>query len=119
MKRVLCAVGILGVLAGAPGFAQTPDVAQGGASNGKTIGRETYPAESILNKEQGATLLSMCVETDGRITNVKVVKSSGHARLDRQSVESIKRQRMTPAKDAQGKPVRVCDHKMTLEWKIG
>jgi TonB family protein len=113
VKAVVPPVQLLAALALAsgPAFAQTPDA-------NKPAGRETYPAESILNREEGATVLSMCVETDGRPSNIKVEKSSGHKRLDQQSVDAMKRQRLTPAKDAEGKLVRYCDHRITLDWKI-
>jgi TonB family protein len=106
---VVLALGLLASIQ--PALAQTPDA-------NKPAGRETYPAGSVLNHEEGVTVLSMCVETDGRPTSIKVEKSSGFKRLDQKSVASMKRQRLTPARDADGKPVRVCDHKITLEWKL-
>ena len=120
MRHAVLVAGFLSGLAlAATASAQTPDAgAPQAGSEGKPVGTETYPAGSIRNREQGVTVLLMCIEADGRPTDVKVAKSSGHARLDRQSVESMKRQRLNPARDADGKAVRVCDHKIEIEWKI-
>jgi TonB family protein len=121
VKYAVFVVGLLGVPAlAATAHAQTPEAAPLQAeSSAKAVGTETYPAGSIRNREQGETVLLMCIETDGRPTNVKVAKSSGHKRLDQQSVESMKRQRLNPATDADGKAVRVCDYKVTIDWKLG
>ncbi|MGQ0833687.1 MAG: energy transducer TonB [Gammaproteobacteria bacterium] len=60
--------------------------------------RADYPAVSIRGGEEGVVELSVYVLRDGRIADVRVARSSGHARLDRAAVEEARRRwRMQPA----------------------
>ena len=55
-----------------------------------------YPRESIREHEEGVVLLRVFVDRDGRPTSVELVRSSGHARLDRAARESVREWRFRP-----------------------
>lgn len=56
-----------------------------------------YPQEAIRAGVQGVVKLRMTVASDGRVTKVDVVESSGHGVLDRAAVDAVKRWRGKPA----------------------
>lgn len=57
-----------------------------------------YPPLSIENRETGSVRLQVVVETDGRPSLVKLIKSSGYPRLDRSALKTVKEQyRFKPA----------------------
>jgi len=80
--------------------------------------REAYPSASQRAEEEGVTKVSVCVDLAGKISNVKILKGSGFDRLDAATTKELPRQRMTPAKGTDGKPIAVCDHIMDIEWKL-
>jgi periplasmic protein TonB len=55
-----------------------------------------YPRESIRDREEGTVLLRVFVDRDGRPTTVELVRSSGHARLDRAASDSVRGWRFRP-----------------------
>jgi periplasmic protein TonB len=79
---------------------------------------EAYPAASIRAEEEGTTKVSVCVDTGGKISNVKVIKGSGFDRLDAATLKELPRQRMNPAKGTDGKPMAICDHVMEIVWEL-
>jgi len=50
----------------------------------------TYPPLAKKVGWQGRVLVSFIIMEDGRVTNIKIVKSSGHAVLDRNVLETIR-----------------------------
>jgi len=50
----------------------------------------TYPPLAKKVGWQGRVLVSFVIMEDGRVTNIKIVKSSGHAVLDRNVLETIR-----------------------------
>ncbi|MCY1231094.1 hypothetical protein D9M72_435310 [compost metagenome] len=58
-----------------------------------------YPAESRLNGEQGMVLLRVRTTPDGLPASVEVKQSSGHTRLDRSAVETVRTWRFKPTPD--------------------
>jgi protein TonB len=69
-----------------------------------------YPAESLAAREQGEITASFDVTETGRIENCRVIRSSGHLRLDDATCPIIEeRARYRPAADAKGVPVRSSD----------
>jgi protein TonB len=65
-----------------------------------------YPDEAADADEQGYVTISFTVGIDGRMTDCKVVRSSGYARLDAVPCKVLpKRARFKPAKDAMGAPI--------------
>jgi periplasmic protein TonB len=62
--------------------------------------------EARQARAEGTTLLRVHVATDGRIDDVQVERSAGHAALDRAAASAVRRWRFEPARDATG-PVAV------------
>ncbi|MDP9912003.1 TonB family protein [Variovorax boronicumulans] len=58
-----------------------------------------YPAESRMNGEQGMVLLRVRTTPAGLPASVEVKESSGHARLDRSAVETVRTWRFKPTPD--------------------
>jgi protein TonB len=66
--------------------------------------RPTYPEASRRRGEQGVVRLELFVDQVGRITEVRVVESSGFAALDTAALEAVRDWRFRPAQRA-GLPV--------------
>jgi periplasmic protein TonB len=82
---------------------------------------DDYPAASLRAKEEGVVTVTMCVDVSGKISDVKVVKSSGFSRLDEATVKGLSRMRMSqPAKNGEGKPVPWCapPYPLDVQWRI-
>jgi TonB family protein len=75
-----------------------------------------FPAGSLGLGEQGEVSVSVCVSAHGRASKVTITKSSGNDRLDQTTVDMLSQARYTPAKDASGKSVAMCDPPYTLTW---
>jgi TonB family protein len=60
--------------------------------------------------------VAVCIETSGKISSVELLKSSGDPKLDDMTRKTLKKQTMTPMKDEDGKPKRVCGHHVDIEW---
>jgi len=56
-----------------------------------------YPVESRRKREQGTVVLLLLVGTDGRVAEIRVTRSSGHARLDEAALKAVRRWRWSPA----------------------
>ena len=48
-----------------------------------------YPAESIENNEQGRVVVNICVGADGNVDEVRLLESSGFARLDSATIAKV------------------------------
>jgi periplasmic protein TonB len=60
--------------------------------------RPTYPASARNLGVQGTTLLHVLVADDGRVAEVVVKQSAGHADLDRAAIDAVRRWRFEPAR---------------------
>jgi protein TonB len=87
-------------------------------SVGRRFEKPEYPAASARAKEEGTVSVSMCVDASGRISDVKLLKSSGFPRLDDATVKGLPRTRMDPAKGTDNKPMSVCGHELDLVWEL-
>jgi|GEM_PF-1562644 len=56
-----------------------------------------YPWLSRRRGEQGTVHVEVCVLANGKLTDAKVVQSSGHPRLDKAAIEACKKCRFIPA----------------------
>jgi len=56
-----------------------------------------YPNVSARIGEEGTVQLELDVAANGRVTDARVVKSSGFARLDRAALEAVRKWRLRPA----------------------
>jgi len=64
--------------------------------------RPPYPAAARQRGIQGMTLLRVHVETDGRVGDVAVQQSAGHAELDRAASDAVRQWRFEPAHNDAG-----------------
>lgn len=64
----------------------------------------TYPAIARQRGWQGVVWVRVVIDREGRVSHVKVVKSSGHPVLDAAAVSALRRWRARPARRF-GKPV--------------
>src|SRR5262249_809074 len=64
-----------------------------------------YSEEARKAKYQGIVVVEVIIETDDRVTNVRVVKSPGLG-LDEKTIETVRTWRCKAAPGQNGKPVR-------------
>jgi protein TonB len=86
--------------AGPPAVAAVPpgSVTQRAIPRGGYQYRPTYPATARNLGIQGTTLLHVLVADDGRVAEVLVKQSAGHADLDRAAIDAVRRWRFEPAR---------------------
>ena len=85
----------------APSTAVTPpDFSAGQLNNAGP----SYPFLSRKAKEEGVVLLKVLVSPDGRAKELQVENSSGHKRLDKAALDTVRKWRFLPARRA-GTPV--------------
>lgn len=88
---------------------------------GSAIGElmaQYYPAASQRAKEEGTAKVSVCIGTDGRVSDVKLLGSTGFPRLDEATLKSLPRVRGKPARDSNNKPVAACPYVFDLVWQM-
>ncbi|MCO8082613.1 energy transducer TonB [Acinetobacter lwoffii] len=72
------------VVAAAPAPAPPPAGVTRGVSQGEAgCKRPDYPRDALMNEEQGEVLISVYINTTGKVQDAKVKKSSGSRALDR------------------------------------
>lgn len=64
----------------------------------------SYPYLSRKTREEGVVMLKVRVGSNGRAQSVQVHNSSGHDRLDKAAVDTVRKWRFVPARQA-GEPV--------------
>ena len=62
--------------------------------------RPRYPWLSRQRGEEGRVILRVAVDVEGRATDVSVLATSGHGRLDRAAASAVRRWRFAPAQHA-------------------
>jgi|GEM_PF-2280610 len=77
---------------------------------------DKYPETSVRLNEEGTTLLSFKVMTDGSVSDVTVAKSSGYPRLDEAAVSCVGRWHYSPQK-VDGNPVEA-SWQSNVQWKL-
>lgn len=79
---------------------------------------DDYPGDALGNGQQGTSMILWSIDTSGRVTDCKVIKSSGTASLDRASCQAVvRRGRYKPARGNDGKPV--LSHAMRrVVWRL-
>ena len=65
-----------------------------------------YPRESRRQREQGVVVLSVLLDTEGRVADISIQRGSGHRRLDQAALDAVKKWRWRPT-IRQGNPVQV------------
>ncbi len=76
-----------------------------------------YPISAIRAQEQGDTTLALCVNAAGRVTDSKILNSSGHASLDDAALKWMAHARFKPAM-RNGKPAAMCNYNITYRWNL-
>ncbi|MEZ2774249.1 energy transducer TonB [Acinetobacter pseudolwoffii] len=72
------------VVAAAPATTPPPAGVTRGVAQGEAgCKRPDYPRDALMNEEQGEVLISVYVNTDGKVKDAKVKSSSGSRSLDR------------------------------------
>lgn len=79
-----------------------------------------YPKLASRRREEGDVTMSMCVDHKGRVSDVRLVKSSGSNALDEASLKGVQKLRFQPGRDVEGKPADWCDppYQLTLSWRL-
>ncbi len=77
----------------------------------------TYPDDALEMGIIGVTHVSFVVEKDGSITNVKILKSSGHQQLDNEAKRVIKKMPPWSPGKMNGQAVR-CRAKLPIQFEI-
>jgi protein TonB len=75
-----------------------------------------YPLLSVVLHEEGTTIVSFVIGTDGRTGAATVIQSSGSLRLDDASREAIRNWTYTPAQSG-GTPV-ACGWNAQVKWAL-
>ncbi|BCA58177.1 energy transducer TonB [Sphingomonas sp. HMP6] len=82
------------------------------------ISDSDYPAESLRAGEEGDVTASWTIGTDGRVSDCKIVVSSGHPLLDEATCKAMTlRARYTPAFDRLGKPI-ASQQSRKFAWRL-
>lgn len=77
-----------------------------------------YPGDALKNEAHGVSTIVWSVNTDGRVADCKVVKSSGTASLDQAACRAVAlRGRYKPALGMDGKPV-VAHQMRNVVWHL-
>ena len=88
------------------------------AGNQNRVTARDYPAISIRLRETGLVVVNVCVEADGSVSDVTVVETSGHERLDDATIRMVgNRFRYNPATQG-GQPIRHCANQ-PVRWALG
>ena len=111
-KEILAAVGLAGMEGRRPaelsgGQQQRVAVARAIATKPTIIIRRkpTYPRSAQRAGLQGTTTLTITIGTTGRVTSVRIAKSSGHTALDNAAVSAARTWKFKPAKNGLGQAV--------------
>lgn len=118
------AVAVVGIALGslslcAQAFSGTPAASAGKIApvlDLSTCKQPAYPPEAVKKGETGVTELAFLVSKQGRITQSKVIKSSGSAQLDQAALKQLGTCKVQVA-TMQGKPVESW-LKLAYEWKL-
>ncbi len=59
--------------------------------------KKNYPYESLINEEEGTVILTLNINTQGKVTKAVIKKSSGYENLDKEAIKSAKNVIFKPA----------------------
>ena len=83
------------------------------------FGPDAYPAEAARRGWEGRSSVAVMVDPEGMPTACEVMKSSGHAILDRTTCRmAMEHVRFRPALDRQGRPVRSIYRDFNVRWQL-
>ena len=101
-------------LAQTPGSSTVPDPHAAGQAGVSSL----PPAAPGKVVREASLRVSMCVEQDGTVSSIKLVKSSGIPRLDETTLDSFRNMKLVPGKDKNGKAVRMCGHQTDVVLQV-
>jgi periplasmic protein TonB len=78
----------------------------GGTVNGWLSKNLIYPPIAQENNEEGTATVGFVVEKDGKLSNVKILRTSGSDELDQEAVSTVRRMPSWKAGENGGKKVR-------------
>ncbi len=76
-----------------------------------------YPTGSLAGGEAGEVGVSLCVTSEGRTSDLEVVKSSGFEALDNATLKMLRTAVYEPGV-SNGSKVRVCGVPFAFEWRL-
>ena len=77
-----------------------------------------YPTRALRDEREGSTRFSVVVNAKGRVESCSIIRSSGHADLDKETCDNVRRRaRFRPALDPSGSPISGSFSK-TVRWQI-
>jgi protein TonB len=94
-----------------PSVAQRPQV-------GRRFTKPPYPPTALRAKQEGETILTLCVDGRGTVTDIKLKRSAGSDALDEAAIKHVRGERMQPAKDTANQNVEFCGWDLTIVWKL-
>jgi TonB family protein len=77
----------------------------------------SYPPLAVRLNQEGNTVVSFQIVTDGTVEHLAMTKSSGYPVLDQASLDCVAAYRYFPAKQ-NGQPVAI-DREMNINWRLG
>jgi len=95
---------------------QPADVFTGAVADAKSCDKPEYPRNSLRNGDTGVVTLELLIGTDGKVSESKVLKSSGHRELDQAAVAGLSLCKFTPAK-LNGQPQKSWA-KLQYAWNV-
>jgi len=87
---------------------------------GRRFKEPEFPPAALRAKESGETRVSVCVDVEGRMSNAKIIGSSGSQRLDDAAIKALNGNRLDPAVGTDGKPIAMCNppYEFTYVWRL-
>jgi len=80
---------------------------------------DDYPKEAMRHRWQGTVQVDLEVSPEGRVSGCRVVRSSGHAVLDKATCDIMRvRAKFIPAKDRNGDPTVDVYRSPPIQWRI-
>lgn len=82
------------------------------------VSSDDYPSASLRNEEQGNVAIAFEIDTQGKVQNCRVTKSSGFPALDDATCKLVTRRgKYSPALDASGSPIASSGN-LRFSWRI-
>jgi protein TonB len=83
------------------------------------IAREDYPLDAVRNGWEGTAVAELRINTEGRVSACRIVKSTGHKVLDDATCNLfVRRAKFHPAIDEFGRPMEDVVVSPPIEWRL-
>jgi TonB family protein len=94
-----------------------PDISQPAPLNSHAMTADDYPLLSIAEGEEGTVTLDFLIDTQGKVSDAKVLQTSGSARLDDAAVAIAKARWLYRPGTQAGQPV-ACRWEARVIWQL-